>query len=504
MTKRDEPLRPESLEEQLQQLAQPVSHSSEPTTLGADLVRDLHLVHADYTLSGERVWTHLAERLREQNAASSPFESLATHELRAGGFANPQTLERSERAGRRANRLERPRERQRSRWLEICAAVLIIVALLGGTIFALKKVPAAIPASRPSSAPLFTPGSYTLINSRLFSNTSPWNVPIGTNVQLNSNSRGMVGQLATGEHVPTLYRYGMPIYTSTASDPTYAVRDSGNDRLFASYQPIHIPDDAAPSPGSDHWMFVYDTTKKLIFEMWETKKVGDTWSTQTAAVYSPTGDGVLQADGSTPSDNGASYFGGVVTQADIQRGYINHALSLASKYTTTYAVYPMHASDGYSGSVPMGSRIQLDPSVKCQSLLNASKGEKMICQALETYGGYIRETGSAALSVYFEGEDLTDPTRQPPDGSPGNPARPGGIYSTINLQDNQNLSTIPWGQLRVLKSWNSFTAQKTLLLPITRASQTPQSRSTDLSALWLFPGATHLAFTEDENRKLLA
>src|SRR6185437_13361733 len=123
---------------------------------------------------------------------------------------------------------------------------------------------------------------------------------------------------------------------------------------------------------------------------------------------------------------GASYFGGVITDADIQRGYINHALSFASQFTSSSFRYPMVASDGGGGDIPMGARLQLDPAVKCNSLAGASVGEKMVCQALETYGGYMRDTGGVTLSMYFEGEDLNDPSRNPPDGSPGNAGRSGG------------------------------------------------------------------------------
>ncbi|HEY3991449.1 MAG TPA: hypothetical protein VGM01_01095, partial [Ktedonobacteraceae bacterium] len=319
--------------------------------------------------------------------------------------------------------------------------------------------------SQPSqnSTPSLTPGSYTSTNSRLFSNSSPWNVPIGTNVQLDPNSSAMVNQVTPCCHVPTLYRFGMPIYTSSASDPTYTVQDTGNDSLFESHQPIHIPDIAAPSPGSDHWLFIFDKTQNLIFEMWNTHKSGNTWTTQTGDVYSPTGDGVLQVNGSQQSGNGASYFGGVVTDADIQRGYINHALSFAASDTSTSWRYPMNASDGNatdSSALPMGARLQLDPSVNCNTLAGASVGEKMICQALETYGGYIRDSGGVTLSMYFEGEDLNDPNRNPP-STPGNAGRQGGIFNKIGLQDSKDLSNIPWNKLRVLKAWNSYTPLST-------------------------------------------
>src|SRR6202007_128491 len=96
------------------------------------------------------------------------------------------------------------------------------------------------------------------------------------------------------------------------------------------------------------------------------------------------------------------------------------------------------ASDGNGGDandLPMGARLQLDPSVNCNTLPGASAGEKMVCQAMETYGGYMRDTGGVALSMYFEGEDLNDPSRNPPNGSPGDAGRSGGVFGRVGLHD---------------------------------------------------------------------
>lgn len=345
-----------------------------------------------------------------------------------------------------------------------------------------------------------TPGYPNAGGSRFFSNSSPWNMPIGTNVQLDPDSEAMVNELSGCCHVPAIFSFGMPIYTSTASDPLYTVQD--NDRTFEAYQPIHIPDDAAPSPGSDKWLFIYDRTKNLLFEMWQASKDGGTWSANTGDVYSSTGDGVLQVDGTPQSGNGASYFGGVVTDADIARGYINHALSFASQFSGSSFRYPMVASDGGGGDVPMGARIQLDPAVNCNALPGASTGEKMVCQALETYGGYMRDTGGVALSMYFEGEDLGDASRNPPDGSPGNAGRSGGIFGRTGLQDGRDLSAIPWNRLRVLRSWNSFTALGNSSAPASpiAATNAPHPLSTPIAmALTLLDTQLTLA---DESARL--
>lgn len=326
-------------------------------------------------------------------------------------------------------------------------------------------------------------------NVQLFKRTSPWNTPIGSNVQLDPNSSNWASELSNCCHVPAMFGYGMPIYTSTASDPLYTVDDTGGDSLFSANQPIHIPNNAAPSPGTDKWLFIFDKTKNLIFEMWNTSKDGNTWTTETGDVYSPTGDGVLQINGSQQGGNGASYFGGVVTNADIQRGYINHALSFASQLTGSSWRYPMNASDGHDGDIPMGARVQLDPAVNCNTLSGASRGEKMVCQALETYGGYMRDTGGVTLSMYFEGEDLNDPSRNPPNGSPGDAGRTGGVFGRAGLHDGQDLAAIPWGKLRVLKSWNSYADINTPRTPAPLLQiQTPAAPSTFLQAVPAFPG----------------
>lgn len=313
-------------------------------------------------------------------------------------------------------------------------------------------------SSAPEAHGTQNPANTSALPDRLFSASSPWNIPIGTNVELDPDSSGMVSQLVNGYHVPTLFQYGMPIYISTASDPLYTVQD--DDNTFMANNPFHIPNTAAPSPGTDKWMFIYDTTKHMLFEMWEANKSGNTWTAQAGNVFSLTGDGVLQVDGTKTGGNGASYFGGVIRAADIQRGYINHALSLATAYTATTWRYPMSRSDGHgagTNAIPMGTRLQLDPTVNCKTLPHASPGEKIVCQALETYGGYIRDTAGpgVALSIYFEGEDFNDPNRNPPMGSPGDTGRPQGVFGKIGLLDQQEMPDIPWSRLRVLKAWNS-------------------------------------------------
>ena len=271
---------------------------------------------------------------------------------------------------------------------------------------------------------------------------APWNQPIGTNPTLDPNSAAMVSAVDSRVN-PTMNAFGMPLYTSTASDPTCTVTlTGGGDEPFDSDQPIHVPANAAASTGDDHWLFIYDSTKNLIFEMWEASKSGNCFTANTGNVYSPTGDGVLQPNGQTQDGNGSSYFAGVVSAQDWARGYINHALSLAAQATlSNQGRYPMNKStDGNSnGTVPMGARFFLDKSVNCDGL-GASKVETMVCHAMQTYGAYMHDTGGVPMSIYFQ-EDTSA----------------GGIWSAAGWNENMTFSKIPWNQMHVLASWNSYT-----------------------------------------------
>ena len=318
-------------------------------------------------------------------------------------------------------------------------------ALLGGGYFIFQSH-AAAPAL---PDPLYNSGQ------------APWNQPIGTSPVLDPNSAAMVSAVDSRVN-PTMNAFGMPLYTSTSSDPTCTVQlTGGGDQPFDSDQPIHIPSNAASSTGDDHWLFIYDTTKNLIFEMWEATKSGSCFSANTGNVYSPTGDGVLQPNGQTQDGNGSSYFAGVVSAQDWARGYINHALSLATQATlSNQGRYPMNKStDGNSnGTVPMGARFFLDKSVNCDGL-GASKVETMVCHAMQTYGAYMHDTGGVPMSIYFQ-EDTSA----------------GGIWSAAGWNENMTFTKIPWNQMHVLASWNSYTAVSPPPAPAPSPGPSPSQR----------------------------
>jgi hypothetical protein len=132
--------------------------------------------------------------------------------------------------------------------------------------------------------------------------------------------------------------------------------------------------------------------------------------------------------------------GGLITLADLKRGYINHALALALPQTEASVFsWPAQRTDGKSTSataLPEGIRFRLDPSINVASL-GLPGLDRMIAQAAQTYGIVVRDT-SGAVTLYAQ-----DPT---PTGS--NPwASPFDGWS-----EGTYLSWLPWSRMEALQT----------------------------------------------------
>src|SRR5215467_3730988 len=165
MTDRDESFWPQSLQEQLDQLAQAASHSTRPNIPDTRLEEDLRTVYTEYTQAGERVWARLAEHLAEHDPQDEALLTLLQNvnldprlvdpQERAGILSqartrlfqtNPETFKAEQRA---APALREPgsfpskpttlagkplRSRRLLHMLNMLAAALVVVALLGASL----------------------------------------------------------------------------------------------------------------------------------------------------------------------------------------------------------------------------------------------------------------------------------------------------------------------------------------------------------------------------------
>jgi hypothetical protein len=132
MTDRDEPFWPQSLQEQLDQLARTASHSTEPTMPQARLEEDLRTIYTEYTQTGERVWARLAERLAERDQMPRHPRPMTYESVRTASFAQVQ-VEQGQFAAQSA--LQSTSLRRLGRFFTLVAAVLVAAVLVGSAFF---------------------------------------------------------------------------------------------------------------------------------------------------------------------------------------------------------------------------------------------------------------------------------------------------------------------------------------------------------------------------------
>ncbi|HZE38306.1 MAG TPA: hypothetical protein VE172_05790 [Stackebrandtia sp.] len=285
---------------------------------------------------------------------------------------------------------------------------------------------------------------------------------VPSDAKLDPNSDAIVDGM--GDDTPRLNgpEWQIPIYTASNSDPEYDPSFSQGDWGCSVGGSIHIPDDAArevPDPG-DQWIVVYNKDDKTVKSIWGASKEDGTWKGSCGGTWPADSGGGAESKSEGVGTGAEVQAGaGFILNSEIQTGVIKHALYFTSTNSCGSFRAPAGKSDGDGSGdscVPMGARVQLDPSVDCAGLAGASDGEKMICVAMQRYGGYVLDSGGPGpiSGIGVAGDDLTDPQRSPW-RQPGDGMRDGGILDGVGLDGSSGaLADIPWSKLRVLSSWN--------------------------------------------------
>lgn len=282
-------------------------------------------------------------------------------------------------------------------------------------------------------------------SARYWSSTSPFNVPIPDSPRLDPLSDAMTAHLSTNV-VFDLYEFGIAIHRATSSTPKTDVTCTADWGVCPAdaLNPIPIPEDTKPPPGSDGNTVIVDWSRRLAISMHQPGKNPDgSWFATWVTVANLNGSGVPDEGG---NGSGASHLAGVVELDEIASGYIDHALVFSTDIACRdVRRYPARKSDGQSNRsdcVPQGARIQLDPSIDVNTL-NVSAGVKTVARALQEYGAYAVDRGGAPMALYFQ---------VAPDASSG---FPGKVYADAGLsRDYFSTQEIPWDRLRVLASWD--------------------------------------------------
>lgn len=298
---------------------------------------------------------------------------------------------------------------------------------------------------------------------RFFSPTSFWNSEPGLLAALDPQSGSLthafLGEIeaaitaGTGPWINTT-NYSVPIVRVPANQPNVRVKLASNysaPYLQAAWEQVPIPATAKPSEGTDATLLVYQPSSDKLWEFWRASHTESGWQAAWGGAIQNTSKnwGAYNSEawaGAKPwwgsSASSLSIAGGLITLEDLERGAIDHALSLAipNVRAGTYSS-PAQRTDGASTnslSLPEGAHLRLDPSLDLEKL-KMPPLTRMIAHAAQRYGIFVRDR---AKVIHFFAED--------PTSLPTNP-----YLGKAGYFDGQSpaklLASFPWSHLQLLR-----------------------------------------------------
>lgn len=296
---------------------------------------------------------------------------------------------------------------------------------------------------------------------RAFSDTSPWNSPIGPNPEIDSASAAMIANLhkKTPGLKADLTEWSIPLFViDSAQCPKASVKIiSDSDHLNPAVDPdgngtaenLPMPEGVWADPQEDGHMVLVDPKLAKSWDFSCAKKVADKqWSASRVDVWDLHGPGYREpftgdywwtygARGS-----GTPLLGGLVRPEEIEAGEIRHALAFACPVNRKSIMPdgpaelcspPASRTDGLGIGpefIPEGARLQLDPALDLDSL-GLSPASKVVAKALQKYGMYDCDNADF-FKLYMQ-----------------NLGPDGGKWR--NISDFKDLAKIPVERFRVLK-----------------------------------------------------
>lgn len=291
------------------------------------------------------------------------------------------------------------------------------------------------------SATTFSPLSYDQVPVFQFSSTNFWYQKIASNAELDPNSQAMIDLLVKTKEQSTPYALvddgGVAVFYTGTKTPRYNVPLFSSGNAEHGILSVPIPDFALPDKGSDSHTVFIDTVNNRSYEFWQLRMLGGRWVVGNSAIFSLSGNGVIPFISARAS--GFSLLAGLIWPQELLAAAIPHALVFVFHPKKGGPVAPATYSDGrYTdpNCLPMGARIQLDPSFDL-STLGIDERRKAIFRALQEYGAYLCDSGSFAFKCV-----------SPPSYN-NNPYT--GVSGYKQENGSIDLSMLPANKLRVLK-----------------------------------------------------
>lgn len=288
---------------------------------------------------------------------------------------------------------------------------------------------------------------------RPFAPESIWNRALSDRAPLSPDSRSYVNELIrqVDDYGPWIntYAYSVPVYLVSAGQRrTHVTLDTWGPDLQLAFDAVPLPANATPAEGSDEQLTVWQPSTNEMWEFWKLHRVHGQWHARwggemQGVSHNPgyfTHDATTNDWGATAT--GLPLLGGLITFADLRRGYINHALAVSLVETAPRDwVWPAQRTDGNVftpgvAQIPEGTRFRLDPRLNIAAL-HLPPLVRMLAVAAQRYGIFVRDKGGA---VSFYGQD--------PSTVKGHPWG----HALQGQYPNNLLRQFPWSHLQVLAS----------------------------------------------------
>lgn len=271
---------------------------------------------------------------------------------------------------------------------------------------------AAAPRSSPSARTDRADPTLLYDGSRIFPDDTFWYQRVGdAPVAADSDANAGIASF-------NVWKYNAAIVTVAADQPRVDVAFS--DCQHKGYTPrgltgdggqfsqVPLPDDLSTNGGTDSSLALYSPQTHELWEFWKLHREDGHWSacwgghipdTRTSPGYFEGGFGTTAT--------GLAGVAGAVHLADVRRGRIDHALTIAVRSAAPWKhwSWPAQRSDGSSttADVPVveGQRFRLDPSVDVDAL-HLTRIGRLVAHAAQDYGLVVSDK-AGTVSVGGEG-----------------------------------------------------------------------------------------------------
>ncbi len=260
------------------------------------------------------------------------------------------------------------------------------------------------------------------LGSPPFAQTSLWNKLIPANKTYTTIAWPVAGSPATGGNVyaydVTWARTGFPVYVNAITDPMVAVTCPATWGWSANPS-LRVPVGATGAfphpPGNDSPIIIIDSATNVAWNFWQFIRTSDTTATAQsqgrANVNTDTGFGDPNGTGAGIAAAGSSELGGLIIQAETDKGVIGHALEMyaANELLNGTFIAPAIATDGPTPGAPLseGMLLAIPPGPMPTGL---SPLGQIVFRALQNYGAYITERGGQGASGFRAQQNAYDST----------------------------------------------------------------------------------------------